>query len=295
MHLQAIVTHPGSAHKDEFLACCVLLAEHPVAIYRREPSPEDLANPRIAVLDVGDQHSVALNNYDHHQFPRETAPTCSLSLVLQALGLYQDARNFCDWLEPAEWFDCRGPQNTAAHLGVERDIISKLSSPIDLTLLRRFALAPELAPGTPLWQVMQMVGEDLLDYLRTLRARLDYIQAHAQIWDFDQDGSPAKALFLPRLEPLPDDPSFGLPRYIEAHGLQQEIVGLIYPDRRSSGYGLTRFNDNPRLDFTQVESEPDVHFAHKAGFVAKTTATQPARLKALFTQALSPQPEAPQP
>jgi len=36
-------THPGSAHKDELLACSVLLALHPVPIGRREPTPADLA------------------------------------------------------------------------------------------------------------------------------------------------------------------------------------------------------------------------------------------------------------
>jgi len=33
-----ILTHPGSAHKDEFLACCVLLASSPGPIVRREPT-----------------------------------------------------------------------------------------------------------------------------------------------------------------------------------------------------------------------------------------------------------------
>ena len=40
----SIVTHPGGAHKDEFLACCVLLAEHAVPLFRREPSEADLAD-----------------------------------------------------------------------------------------------------------------------------------------------------------------------------------------------------------------------------------------------------------
>ena len=43
-----ILTHPGSAHKDEFLACCVLLASSPGPIVRREPSDADLADPAVA-------------------------------------------------------------------------------------------------------------------------------------------------------------------------------------------------------------------------------------------------------
>ncbi|MES1194926.1 MAG: MYG1 family protein, partial [Opitutus sp.] len=170
-----ILTHPGSAHKDEFLACCVLLATTPCPILRREPTDADLADPAVAVVDVGHRHEPALNNFDHHQLPSNAAPTCALSLVLQHLGLYADARAFCEWLEPAEWFDCRGPNETARWLGIERDIVFKLYSPIDGTLLRRFAAAKQHSPGEPLWEMMRLVGTDLLDYIRNLRTRLTFI------------------------------------------------------------------------------------------------------------------------
>jgi hypothetical protein len=294
-----ILTHPGSAHKDEFLACCVLLATAPVPIMRREPTDADLADPAIAVLDVGHRHEPALNNFDHHQLPPDAAPTCALSLVLQHLGLYTDARAFCDWLEPAEWFDCRGPNETARWLGVERDIVNKMQSPIDGTLLRRFAAAKQLSPGDPLWQIMHFVGTDLLDYVRNLRARLTFIAQHAQVWTLDvlsptgptpqvsafssQLSAFAPAvIFLPRTEPLPDDPSAGLDRYVAEQGLDERIVATIAPDRRGGGYGLSRHRDHPRLDFTRISGEPDVHFTHKRGFVAKTSATDPQRLRQLL-------------
>ena len=149
--LATILTHPGSAHKDELLACSVLLALHPVPIVRREPTSADLADPTVAVVDVGGRHEPALGNFDHHQLPKDHPPTCSLSLVLQHLGLYDDARQFCDWLEPAEWFDCRGPLATAKWAGVPPAALARLISPIDVTLLRRFALAARLEPGQPIW------------------------------------------------------------------------------------------------------------------------------------------------
>src|SRR4051812_21897657 len=183
--LSTILTHPGSAHKDEFLACCVLLASSPVPIVRREPSDTDLADAAIAVIDVGHRHEPALNNFDHHQLPPDAAPTCALSLVLQHLGLYADARAFCDWLEPAEWFDCRGPNTTAKWLQIDRKVVDQLLSPIDITLLRRFAAANRHAPGEPLWEIMRLVGTDLLDYLRNLRARINFVGEHAQLWTLD--------------------------------------------------------------------------------------------------------------
>ncbi len=277
-----ILTHPGSAHKDEFLACSVLLALHPVPLVRREPTPADLASAHTCVVDVGHSHDPALNNFDHHQLPKDHPPTCSLSLVLQHLGLYDDARQFCDWLESAEWFDCRGLMTTAKWLGTTPEVVMKLNSPIDITLLRRFALTTRLEPGQPLWEMMKLIGEDLLDYIKTLRARLDFIAQHAEIWTVDLAGSPAQILFLPRTDPLPDDPSLGIDRYIESRGLSDQIVGTVSPDRRNTGYGLSRHRDNARLDFSRIANHPGVHFAHARGFVAKTSIADVAELKNLI-------------
>jgi hypothetical protein len=281
-----ILTHPGGAHKDEFLACSVLLAVQPVGIVRREPTPAELADPSVAVIDVGHVHDPAFNNFDHHQLPKDHPPTCSLSLVLRHLGLYEDARQFCDWLEPAEWFDCRGPVDTARWLGVDRNAVSRLHSPIDGTMLRRFAQASRLSPGEPLWEMMRMIGDDLLGYVRSLRERLDFIARHSELWTFDELPDAPCAFFLPRTEPLPDDPSAAIERYVESRGLGNRVIGLVSPDRRGGGYGLSRHRDNLRLDFTRIAGEPDVHFAHARGFVAKTSATDPQRLRRLLIGAV---------
>lgn len=280
--LTSIVTHPGGSHKDDFLACCVLLAKNPVRVERRDPSEVDLNSGTVAVIDIGHQHDPAKLNFDHHQFPREHPPTCALSLVLQHLGLYQDAKNFCDWLETSEWLDCRGPVHTAEWLGAGRDILAKLNSPIDVTLLRRFAAQDTHQPGEPIWEIMRMIGQDLIDYITGLRERLDAIASRVEIWEFDG----FKALFMPRTDPLPDEPSAGLGRYIEQAGLAEEVLATVYPDRRGEGYGMRRFNDDPRLDFTRIDEEPDVHFTHQQGFIAKTSATEVVRLQTLLSQAL---------
>ena len=276
--IERIVTHPGGAHKDELLACSLLAAVHGVEILRREPTEADIANPATAVVDVGGQHDPALNNFDHHQFPADYPPICSLSLVLQHLGIYEDARTFCDWLEPAEWFDTRGPNVTAKWLGLDRDTLSKLNSPIDVTLLRRFAKATRLAPGDVIYEMMRMTGQDLIDFVRSLRQRLDFVATHAEVWTVAGE----EILFLPRTEPIPDEPSSGIGRYLESIGKEKDVAALVYPDRRGSGYGLSRNNDHPAFDFTRIEAEPDVHFAHARGFVAKTSAADLERLKQLL-------------
>lgn len=280
--IKLIVTHPGSAHKDEFLACCALLAVSPAPIERRDPTPEDLADPAVAVVDVGHLHEPEKHNFDHHQFPRDHDPVCSLSLVFQHLGVYEDARRFCDWLETAEWLDCRGPKDTAEFLGAHPDIFNQLNSPIDHTLLRRFGLSDSLNPGETLWEMMKLVGEEMLDFIRVIRERVDFVAEHAEHWEVETGRERFEVVYLPRTEPLPAEPSMGIVRYVIEQGLEDAVVGLIYPDRRGEGYGLSRYKDHPRLDFTRIETEVDVHFAHKKGFVAKTSATEKARLRELI-------------
>ncbi|MDA0345839.1 MAG: MYG1 family protein [Verrucomicrobia bacterium] len=283
--VKLIVTHPGGAHKDDFLACSVLAATYGVPIERRDPTEAELADPAVCVVDVGHEHDPEKRNFDHHQFPRDHVPTCALSLVFQYLELYEDAQEFYDWLEPAEWFDCRGANDTAKFLGVERDIINKLNSPIDGTLIRRFALNQRIEPGQPLWEMMKLVGSDMVDFLKTLRSRIEFVGEHAELWEIDHANGNFKVVFLPRTEPLPEEPSMGIIRYTEEQGLDKEVVGLVYPDRRGQGYGLSRYKDHPSLEFTKIEAEADVHFAHKKGFVAKSSATEIDRLKELLQMA----------
>jgi len=281
MTLTSIITHPGGAHKDDFLACCILLTQSPVAIERRDPTEADLEDTNIAVVDIGHQHDPAKSNFDHHQLPRDHVPTCALSLVLQHLGLYEDAREFCSWLEVAEWFDCRGPVDTAEWLGMDRDTLGKLNSPLDITILRRFASQSVHKPGEPIWEIMRMIGQDTVDYITNLRERLDFVADHAEVWEFDN----FKALFMPRTDPMPDEASSGLGYHVEKLGMEEEILALVYPDSRGQGYGMRRYNDDPHMEFTQIDAEDDVHFTHARGFIAKTSSDDADRLKALLLQA----------
>ena len=77
----------------------------------------------------------------------------------------------------------------------------------------------------------------------------------------------------------------GLGRFLASIGKAEQVAGLVYPDRRGSGYGLSRHNDHPALEFTRIEGEDDVHFAHARGFVAKTSAVDENRLQELVQAA----------
>jgi Uncharacterised protein family (UPF0160) len=280
--IHTIITHPGSAHKDDFLACCLLVAVHGVPIVRREPTQADLDDAQICVVDVGGVHDEAMMNFDHHQFAADSPPICALSLVMKHLGVYENARLFCDWLEPVEMFDTRGPVKTAEWLGISRDSLGKLQSTIDVTILRRFAFCHRLEKGNLIWELMQVIGNDLLYYLRTMAEKLEVLSENLEFWDIEKEGEVFSAVFLARSESMVDDPSGGMSRYLKSIGRDQDVVAMIYPDRRGSGYGLSRNNDNERLNFTQIQEYDDVHFAHPRGFVAKTSATSIERLRELL-------------
>ena len=280
MSIQHIITHPGGAHKDDFLASSLMIYKYGVPVLRREPSMEDVANPSIAVVDVGGEHEPLRMNFDHHQFPADYEPTCALSLVLRHLGLYEEARQYCDWLETSEWLDTRGAVKTAKWLGIERSAMAKLNSPVDITLLRRFAKQDKHEAGQPVYEVMRMIGEDMVSFLKGMRERMKEIEKQSEIWVIDDK---FKVMFIPRVEPMVGEPSAGLGRYIESN--EPDCVAMVYPDRRGTGYGLSRYNDDLRLDFTRVDSCDDVHFAHKSGFMAKSSATTPERLRELLSSA----------
>ena len=283
--VQTILTHPGGAHKDDLLAVCVLIAQHNAPVIRRVPTSAELEDANVAIVDIGGSHDPAKMNFDHHHFDRDHPPTCALSLLLEHLELYDEAKTLCDWLEPAEWFDSRGPKRTAEHLGVPRRAISQLNSPIDMTLLRRFAASENLEPGDTMYEFMRLVGQDLLDYLHLAQERIAFVEKHVERWSISTATGSLETLFLPRTDPLPDEPSNALRSYIRRKGLETEIAAIVYPDRRGEGYGIGRYEDHPSLDFSLVSDEVDVHFAHKSGFMCKTTATEPTRLHELIAAA----------
>ena len=286
--IDKIITHPGGAHKDEFLACAILLAEHDVPVLRQDPTEEDLLNPATAVIDIGHRHEPDLYNFDHHQFARDAKPTCSLSLVLDHYEIYEDALSFCPWLEVAEWFDCRGPKDTSEWLGVDREIVGKLNSPIDLTILQAFAKSAQHLPGEPIWELMKMIGEELLQYIRNLRTRIEEVARVAEVWELHRSEDSFKVMFVPRNQNQIEEVSGAMGWHIKELGMEEEVVAMVYPDSRGEGYGMKRFNDCSEIDFSKIENDKKVRFAHARGFIAKVEPVEVDELKQLLFKAYNP-------
>lgn len=178
-HAELIVTHPRTAHRDDFLSCCIILAVRPeVAIERRAATAAELEDRTVAVVDTGRRFNPARNNLDHHQLT-EASEDCALSLLLKSMGRYNLALTTWPWLGPTQALDNGGPKALARLYGIpETTSVAGLLSPIEKAMLEQFSMVVRLTPDAPLHSVMRALGRQLLDQLdsayllrRTLAAR----------------------------------------------------------------------------------------------------------------------------
>lgn len=259
-----IITHPGSGHRDDFLACCVLIANDYLKnihhnIERRMPTEDELADKEIYVVDVGQEYNPLFRNFDHHQFERDAAPTCALSLVFDYLGLDKSIFN---WFQTTEILDSKGPFVLCKELGISKDQLDLLGSPIEHYLINLIFNSDvnSIDSKSSGYKVMLGIGLQILDYHNKIQNRLKLL-SQRRTWKIDDI-----VVFDACLEV--SDPILGLELYCKK--LQPEPVVTITKDDRGPGYTLFRRNDDSRIDFSKIEKHPDVIFAHKNGFVAKT-------------------------
>lgn len=274
--MKTAITHPGAAHRDEFLALCLLIAAGRISrIERRDPTVDELENPDVYCIDVGLQHEPGKLNFDHHQFSRDAAPTCSITLVLQHLGIDPNlARQIWGWLAFSESLDSKGPFATASSMGMTPDALFATVSPIETSVLRWFesevivsqyetfsSFHGDALDDGGLWRLMRMIGKEKLDYLNEVQARLTRLASETSQVTI-QGLNVLDATCVPRTE----NPTLALEIFCK--GLSNTPAVTVTCDDRGEGVCLFRRNDHPRVDFSRLEGE--VLFAHKGGFVAKT-------------------------
>jgi len=255
-----VVTHPGQAHRDDFLACSIALMFFTsiCAVFRRNPTKEEMADPETLVLDVGEEYDIEKGNFDHHQLARDAEPECALSLFLGALGL-RETFELMAWFTATKIMDSKGPMALAKHLGLASpDAIFKNLSPIEGGLVGLFEKQSTIEDSSLLAHIMRLLGGDLLEYANVLRGQIEWLSANARMVDI---GSvPAMLVESSNTE--------GTQQFRDS---KCPGVGIsISWDDRGAGWALYRFNDHPAVDFSRLEGDPAILFAHKGGFIAKT-------------------------
>ena len=261
-----IITHAGAAHRDEILAIGLILGSSnnlngQVSIYRRDPTPDELADPGTYVVDVGMRHEPELRNFDHHQLPRDGDPACAFTLVAEFLGidLLLSQR---PWYSVSAMMDSKGPFALAAHLELPR-FPKELWSPIESVMAMGFEEFSGDTPVDPfLVEACRYVGLGVIHEAREFDSALKSIRdCHRVV--------PVSDVAVLVVDSVPNTEALDALR--GEVGKHVTLPGVcVCHDDRGAGWMLYRWDDHPRVDFSVLDGRDDIEFAHASGFIAKT-------------------------
>jgi hypothetical protein len=273
--MDTIFTHGGTAHRDEFLACCVILActatTHAWRIARINKLTQTDIAPTDYVVDIGGKYDPLNNRFDHHH--SRDLP-CSLSLVLTHFNL-QAAYEWYPWLEFTDIIDTRGAQATAAWLDTRVATLARTRSPVETALLSEFGRATEILAGSTMHAVMMLIGRDIVEGLTARIERMALLMS-ATVLEYI-DGKPFCIYFLEDV----DNPDLCMRAFRSRVARGSEVYVTV--DKRGSGWQIVRFDDGGKVDFTAIKDVQDVAFVHNTGFLATTSArVTTSRLKELI-------------
>ena len=258
-NIKKIIVHPGQAHRDDWLLASLICykCNKIISIKRRDPTKEELEDPEIFVGDVGEKLEPEKMNFDHHQ---NKNLSCALSL-------------FLEWFNP-EWWE------------YERvlDQYSKRSWLLDLSYIDTHGIKKAKEIGC----ISQSIFESEMVNLFANTPNGISIKAGMKFWEqrekkFKQSkelkkfvkNNPLKKIeFFDLTAVIIPDSSFEIWQLIKEYEKEFKIeyypAIIIFPDDRGDGWGVLRRNDCPGVNFSKLESNESVLFAHKNGFIFKT-------------------------
>jgi hypothetical protein len=265
-----IVTHPGRAHRDEYLSCCAIIyhvyrSGNLAYIERRIPGDSDLANPDTWVIDTGGVHDPQRRNFDHHQEDETLSDKCALDLVLAELLPENQMKLFKitqSWLRVTALHDNSSVTETAAALRIPLQAYVSTRSPVEKAMLQMFSELVVIHPESPLYHVMRETGRllfveaerlsvDLEDRLSVVPAPFQH--AGLRVWDIRQawrDSSDHLELAL-----------------VNQAASKRCVDVIIGRNMRQATTGMYRTHiGTAKLDMTRLKGMPGVRFFHKNGF-----------------------------
>lgn len=256
-NIKHIVTHPGMAHFDDFMSCCMILRlNKKAAIHRREPLNEELEDSKVCVLDCGFIYNPGYINFDHHQFPADEEPARStLSLLADYLELESDY--LPDWWDAAVYIDAKGPFQFAKKMGY-KEFPKEMRSFVESVMLRMFQQSEIISKtdNNILYEMMVEVGETFFEQYENLKTEMQYLETNSVIVDIN--GHSVLIADCTNTN--------AINKYQKATG----FIANAIPDARGGGWSLFRINDHPSVDFRALKEDERVSFVHANGFVAKT-------------------------
>lgn len=248
MKSQLIITHPGSAHFDEVTAISLLLAMHADTVFkieRREPTQTEMDNPDVWVVDTGNRHEPDKHNFDHHQ---DMECPAAFVLVAEYLGL-METMSVMPWWNFKDSIDRLGPVYSSIKYNAGDELVNR--NPMETWLTSSFADEPEAS--LPL---LKAFGIHIIKDAQLLIKQIDF-------W---KNSSRLVIAGVPAMIGETRE-SAGLEEFRRIDENPPDIV--ISLDRRNKGWRLFRYDGAP-VDFSLISDHPEISFAHKSGFMAKT-------------------------
>lgn len=267
--MKAIVTHPGTAHADDFLSCCILAAKFGAPIYRREPTLIDLDDDQeTVVVDVGGKYEPAMLNFDHHH---DQNIECALVLVLKWLELHEKFQRAYHWYENVDFRDRNGAKKLGSKYNITEEQMLELGSPVHNAVMTQFEKMDSLWPyalpyevshyteeqikSFSLYEVMRNIGKELIEYAEK------YDAAWQRLESCERQNLRGHEVLINPSDDLTATGDFAR---------KSKLSVMCSYDNRGEGWAILRCNDTPGINLSVLADHPQVAFAHKAGFIAKT-------------------------
>jgi hypothetical protein len=265
------VVHAGKAHRDEVLAVGLAIYAGLITlttkVVRRDPTAEEIEDPKVLVLDVGERHDPVRMCFDHHgRALPEGSKDCALSLLARHLKVKgREPLTFHELWVDRPWYqftvgmDVSGPYAMAKEYGADK---LPPGSPFEWTILDAVRNSKEFDEVVKL-AAFQTIGGRVEDALK-LRDRPAWLQQNTKVEEIN--GVNIIILESDDITGLEDHRDL----LMERDGLEIAVSVTHDDPDRGDGLALYRFADHPRVNFSKVDGDPEVLFAHQAGFIAKT-------------------------
>lgn len=266
----SIVTHAGRAHRDEFLACCLIVFHEYTkggvsTIERRRPTEEDTANRFTWVVDTGGLYAPDSRNFDHHQDDPAVAGMCSFDMVFrhilgdEAWKIYGENNG---WLAATTLHDTHGPSAVSEKLGLSAKDYVSLRSPIEKAILTSFGSKHMIHPGS------------LDSYMMLEMGRTIFVESNILCADVSEvlDATP-EPFSVGRLRVWDIRRACGEDNNVSTAAINKAAshrgVDISVSIGKEGVVTLYRYAwANEKIDMARIRGEADVLFSHSNGFFA---------------------------
>jgi len=252
---------------DDVMFCAIALGFGltPV-IYRRNPTPEELADPNILVGDVGGQYNPELGNFDHHQRNRAAKADCAMWMLCRYIGIGEQLMVSKPWYRQIGVLDDKGVDALADTLGrgvASKDVVGLVFNPINEFFLDQVGALEDINYFSWVSSVGMAIKQYLVEFEMFMSHAHDLVSiVHAGVLDgFD-------ATKLATVDAL---------KYLDfyraswaKYGLPRDISFSITKDDRGPGLSIYRYPAAAdKLDLCKSRNHRDVSWCHPSGFLLK--------------------------